>query len=732
MLLRTRVSLFVILAFLIICAGIAYAIVEREALIRSQYSDERVNDQSTLWRKIINELLLRMEDKAWFASENRELIEALRTGDHENIQRLGEDIARQLQEQGIADRLDVIYTNGSLAYSSNAALFQSPIISTTITRASVENNARIRGIGNDEQRNIAIVIGIPLRTDDGAVAGIGAYATDIGEALEEMERTIDASVFLVNRRGRRYADMESALWEELEPLVSLDETNSMQTLSAGGRVYSVVVLPQEAALGNLVGRIIGVKNVTELTLRQKQVSQITLAALSVILLIVLVGLHYYMSRAFAPLTEGVSVLNALSRGDLRVQIEEAGGRDEVGRIAGAVNVFRNNMISMDRFRRARARQRARQERFIRRQMSQLADTLDQEERASVLKELDQLEHLVSKAWEREEHAVRPKTGAGAADPDDQDNDSTSAAMHRESDSLAMMALAFQKMADRVQNQNNRLREMLATKDALIALQKELDIATRVQLSLLPEEMPATQAFEIAGVMKPAKEVGGDFYDFFRLDHNRIGLVVADVSGKGVPAALFMAMTRTLMRATAPHMDTPGQILASVNHFLQNNNEAEMFVTVFYGILDERSGRLSYASGGHDLPILRDSAGARPLATTDGALLAMFDDLDYTENHVDLEPGACLVLLTDGVTEAFNAELEAFGNDRLIKIVSDLPDVQPAKQDVADIITAVEDFSGGGIQHDDITCMVLRFRGGIQPPEPAKVAKAEEKTESRLH
>ena len=392
------------------------------------------------------------------------------------------------------------------------------------------------------------------------------------------------------------------------------------------------------------------------------------------------------------------MLNALSRGDLGVQIEDAGGRDEVGRIADAVNVFRAHLIAIDRFRGSRERQRSRQERFIRREMTQLADTLDEEERANVLEELEQLERQVhDEPGEETGASATPGAPEGA-----------SVDLTRGSSSLAMMALAFRKMSDRVRDQNFRLREALQAKNAFIALQKELDIAARVQLSLLPETMPPSDVFEVAGAMKPAKEVGGDFYDFFRLDPHRVGVVVADVSGKGVPAALFMVMARTLMRATARQVDSPGQFLAAINDFLEQNNDEQLFVTVFYGVLDERSGRFTYANGGHNPPILADDNGVRPLKTTGGVALGMFGQLDYAEASVELTPGARLILITDGVTEAFNTRSEDFGERRLLDTARALPDQRP-DEDVRDIVAAVETFAGEEPQFDDITCVVLTFK-----------------------
>ena len=703
MLLRTRISLLVILAFAVICVGLTLASLKREDLLRVQYSGATTTDRSNLWAKINGSLLLRMEDKAWIAAEDESLRRAVYSGDQDVVQRLGAIVTAQLVDQGIADRLDVLYADGTLAYSSQSAVFQSSIIATRAARDAILQGSRIRGTGNDQQRNVALVLGIPLGAPAGAVgiAGMAIYATSIDEAIREMEQATQSSVLIVNRRGRLLAGSADALWESLRKLIDLSAVGTLQTVETDNRVYSTVVLPQTADLGSLVARLISIKDVTDLARRQEQVSQITIGAAFSFLILVLVGLGYYMARSFAPLTDGVAVLNALSHGDLEARIEGADGQDEVGRIAGGVNVFRANLVAFDRFRRSRERQRRRQERFIRREMTELADTLDEEERVAVLAELDQLEHLVRDAPDNEGRVM------SIADA----TDSASTALTRESDSLAMTALAFQKMSDRVQIQNQSLREALAAKNAFIALQKELDIAARVQLSLLPDTMPLSESAEMTGIMRPAKEVGGDFYDYFHLDQHHIGVVVADVSGKGVPAGLFMVMTRTLMRATAVrHVDKPGRVLASVNDFLEQNNSEELFVTLFYGVLDERTGRFVYANGGHNPPILVDSGGANPLEMTGGVALGMFDGLDYSDAHVDMEPGARLVLFSDGVTEAFNDDEEAFGDDRLLDTTRTLPEAQGPAQDVTDIVHAVDEFTGEADQFDDITCVVLVYKG----------------------
>ena len=713
MLLRTRISLLVILAFSVICIGLALASLTREDLIKAQYSGATIADRSTLWRKINSSLIQRMEDKVWIVAEDDALLRAVYGGDQEAILQLGARIVTRLRDQKIADRFDILYADGSLAYSSQSALFQSPVIAAGTARDAILQGVRLRGIGNDQQRNVAVVLGVPLNGPPGTVGfgGIGVYATSIDEAILEMEQATKSSVLIVNRRGRLIAGSAGVLWKSLGKLIDLTTVNALQTVEADDRVYSAVVLPHTADLGSLVARLVSIKDVTDLARRQEQVSHITIGGAIAFLILVLLGLGYYMARSFAPLTDGVGVLNALSRGDLQARVEGAGGRDEVGRIAGAVNVFRANLVAFDRFRRSRERQRRRQERFIRREMTQLADTLDEDERVAVLAELDQLEYLVRETPDSE--------GGVISIADATDNAST--ALTRESDSLAMTALAFQKMSDRVQSQNQSLREALAAKNAFIALQKELDIAARVQLSLLPDSILLSDTVEITGIMRPAKEVGGDFYDFFRLDRHHIGVAVADVSGKGVPAALFMVMARTLMRATAIlHIDEPGLVLERVNDFLEQNNSEDLFVTLFYGVLDERTGGFHYANGGHNPPILVDHSDASPLAMTGGVALGMFDGFDYADARVDMEPGARLVLFSDGITEAFNDSDEAFGDDRLLDTTRTLPERQGPDQDVTAIVTAVDEFTGEAPQFDDITCVVLLYKGKT-PGSPAPEA-----------
>ena len=276
-----------------------------------------------------------------------------------------------------------------------------------------------------------------------------------------------------------------------------------------------------------------------------------------------------------------------------------------------------------------------------------------------------------------------------------------------------MGFAFQKMTDRVGRQQERLRtlvvelqEALRTQTAYMALQHDLQVATRVQRSFLPGEQLDTEGAHIHATMHTAKEVGGDFYDFFPLDENRVGIVIGDVVGKGVPASLFMAVTRTVIRATARYVeDGPGKCLEMVNETLVDASRSDVFVTVFYGIFDRRDGTLWYCNGGHNPPVLVAPGKADLLPLTGGVALAMFDGLDFGDGRVVIPPQGKLFLYTDGVPESTNLEEEEFGYDRMRENLLTCADRSPSDM-IETMLRTVEAFAGEAPQFDDIAMLVL--------------------------
>ena len=261
--------------------------------------------------------------------------------------------------------------------------------------------------------------------------------------------------------------------------------------------------------------------------------------------------------------------------------------------------------------------------------------------------------------------------------------------------------------DRTLRHLEEWREALSSRDQLVALQNELDVASKMQQSILPTIFPTDPGYQIFANMEPARNVGGDFYDVILLDNRRVGLAIADVSDKGVPAALFMMSSRTLMKGAAIGSQDAGEVLTEVNELLNEDNDAAMFVTVLYAIYDPESGVLSYATGGHDPPLVVRPDGSSVLAPmTGGVALGVAPGIQYHHEEILLEPGDTVILYTDGVTEAMNNEDEEFGAERLREVFTGNPPTDSEQANQA-VFKAVRDFVGSNPQSDDITCVTLR-------------------------
>ena len=250
------------------------------------------------------------------------------------------------------------------------------------------------------------------------------------------------------------------------------------------------------------------------------------------------------------------------------------------------------------------------------------------------------------------------------------------------------------------------REALSSRDQLVSLQRELDVANKMQKSILPTRFPKRADYEVFAHMEPARNVGGDFYDVINLENDRIGLCIADVSDKGVPAALFMMSSRTLLKGASIGCDNPGEVLREVNELLRETNETEMFVTLLYGIYDPADGSFTYANGGHNEPLhVRPDGSSTLLPRTGGIILGVMGGMHFDYNTVQLAPGDTLFLFTDGVSEAMNVRAEEFGMERLGALFTDSPP-ENAEETTMAVFEAVHAFAGDTPQSDDITCLTL--------------------------
>ncbi len=255
-----------------------------------------------------------------------------------------------------------------------------------------------------------------------------------------------------------------------------------------------------------------------------------------------------------------------------------------------------------------------------------------------------------------------------------------------------------------------LRNARQTREELEEIQAELGVAAKIQKWLLPEPLDGRSGFDVAAIMLPARQVSGDFYDFFRIDGDRLGFVLGDVSGKGIPAALFMAVARTVLRSTALHGASPRECLTVVNRVLAPQSRGQMYVTLFYGILDVTTGTLAWTVGGHSPPWLLPKEGsARQLEGPRGFLVGMFEEAAFDDTQTVLQPGDSILIHTDGITDAENAAHEMFGKARFAELMRELREDSVGA--VAErVVQTVRAFTAGAPQADDITLLAFCYGG----------------------
>jgi sigma-B regulation protein RsbU (phosphoserine phosphatase) len=276
------------------------------------------------------------------------------------------------------------------------------------------------------------------------------------------------------------------------------------------------------------------------------------------------------------------------------------------------------------------------------------------------------------------------------------------------DEVGELAESFIYMEEELRKSIKNLTETTAAKERI---ESELKIAREIQMGILPKifpPFPHRPEFDIYATIEPAKEVGGDFYDFFFIDDDHLYFVIGDVSGKGVPASLFMAVTKTLIKAKTDRDTPPDEVLTRVNKELCSENESNMFVTIFYGVLNTRTGEVFYSNGGHNIPYLIYShGGVEFLENTGGMALGIMEDVKYQTKRITLRTGDGLFLYTDGVTEAMDREGSLFSDRRLEEFLQRINGFSPAEI-IRDVVGEVKNFSSGTPQSDDITILAIKY------------------------
>lgn len=628
MLLRSRILVIVTLALGLLASGIILVAVKREDAIDAVFDQIVGTHQIALWKEVVSNDMDQLADQLEPLRGDPALAAALRTRNPQELARVGDVLYGAVRASGSASLLEIYDRSSSLVYASGRAVVPEATLDFRQAQTVLQTGSGVGGLQMSETRDILVTMAKPIELD-GRVAGIlllGNRATstirDYRTALRELcapragedaaDRTAGAycvEAYLVGLRGGLIAGTDRLLWERLD-IGSLRRNILGLRRVAGGASYEIHSVPVTDSNDRPMAHLVTAVNVREsrqweILSRQIDLAEAAVVMVAIALVLWLLGLWFYLINAFRPLNGAIAVLDALSRGDTSVVLDQRVGQDEIGAIAATVEVFRERSIALQRAERQRLRQTRR---------------------------------------------------------------------HHQ----------------------------------LVAYRQELDVATRLQASILPTEYPDDPAYELRAFMRPAREVGGDFYDFFEIDEERVGIVIADVSGKGVPAALFMAVARTLIKVTGTSGLSPGQAIARANDLLVAENEEMMFVTAFYGVLHRSTGRVVYANAGHNPPyVVRYGGAVEPVARTGDMALGVMDEMPFSEATLELGSGDTLFLYTDGVSEAQNAAGEEFLESRLATALEGSQG-WTVEEVTARVVEAVERFVDGAEQSDDITCLALRY------------------------
>lgn len=687
MLLRTRLTIYLSLAFLLVVASLVLVGLRREALLEHRLAALAIVGQESVWDGLVDETV------AEISEEGHKLIGEMerRTPPSNTVQLRSWFDTAQGSSSHPYTVIQVTDTSGQLIYSSLGTIDQEPFLDAGSLDSVVATLRPVSGLQQTSPGSFMILTALPLQAY-GKPIGVLTLGRDAIESLHRFGHEIQASAFLLSLRGRLVEATSISLWEAVEPRVP-PRDSSFSSAYTENRSYTVTGVPVRNAEDHVVGTLVSLRDSTSELAEVNRLGTLILGAVGVFLVLVVTALYLYLRHAFRPLEGAISVLKALSSGKTDVTLD-ATGSGEIGRIADTVAVFRANAITLEQQRRHAESNRRRQERLIRQQLSRLAATLEGGNKDDAL---DDMRSLLD-------------------DPSSGTRSSSTSLEAKEDEQLGLLTQVLRGMSSRITDQHKRLTQMVAelqeaivTKTKLAGLQQELEIARRLQGSILPKSLPLREGVEIAGFMEPAKEVGGDFYDFFLLDEHRLGLVIADVSGKGIPAALFMAISRSLVKAGAQALPDPGQAINRVNAVMADENDEMMFVTLFYGVLDLRNGRLDFVNAGHNLPYLKHTDGrVEALGQIGDIPLAVMEDFEFAEDRTTLAPGDLLLLYTDGVTEAFNAADEAYGEPRLEQALAGLAADANADDVIRTVKESVSSFIAEAPPSDDLTMLALKW------------------------
>ncbi|MFN3547871.1 MAG: SpoIIE family protein phosphatase [Mesorhizobium sp.] len=690
--LGSRIAIIVSLAFALAFGSLVVIGLQREALVTRPHTRVAIAGQEALWKEILEQQTDRLFEIQRAVASDPAFSSAVLAADLPTLRRVGTMLTQAWLTSGEISDLQILDAQGHILYASSALAEPLPLIDIS-TIGAVLAGASPAGLRQTAPDQFRAVTASRYETwnDSPIVLAVGS---DARRPLRTFARAMEAQAYLIGTRGRMVEGTDPALWRDLDILLP-QRVGTVRQAPLDDRLFAITAIPVADLSAGSAGLLVAVQDATDILSALGRLTTLTVSIMAAVAVLTVGGLYLYLRHSLAPLGRAVGILGAFSRGDTSLSLPER-GNDEIGQIGTAIAKLRRSLSVVDDARRQRELQRRRQERFVRKQMETLAGTLEPGARDEVLSDLGRI------------------VAATRGSPDAPEPGDTMSRLIREDDQLGPIAAVLQQMSSRVVEQHRRLSELVARlREALVretrlaSLQQELAIARDLQHSVLPADMAFRPTYAVKGVMESAQEVGGDFYDYFERRDGKLVFVIADVSGKGVPAAFFMAIARTLLKAIALFEDDPAACVRQLNDLLAVDNERMMFVTLIFGMFDPATGRVDFVNAGH-LPPVRFTEASPPefVRTEIDMAAAVAEAMEYSTRSIELAPGESLLLYTDGVTEAFNAAGEQFGDERLLSCLEPARGGEPNA--VAEtVLSAVKSFEKGVDQSDDITLLVVQ-------------------------
>ncbi len=665
--LSTRLTLLILGFGLLVTLALVMIGRERERQNRYGFETAILHDRQVVWNKVLEILHRRMEETLDVVRLDASLAGALATGRLERVRWRMPELTDRLRAMSPVERVEVYDLDGGLVFTSAAGLFPQAMIATERVAEVIGDGVVLRGIGNESARTIMLAVVFPLTRAD-RVVGAAAVGIPIDVALHEMEDATSSRVLVVNRRGRLLATTSDFFWQRLIATGTFDPTRDRQSVHLNDRHYRVVRLPLRADLGTLIAHLMIVRDVTPLMAEEQMTTQSSVFVVVGLILLAFLTLALHVRRSLAPLASAAVTLDALAHERTDVTVHGLRRSDEIGSIATAIDRLRRNLLGFQSMRQARQRQGARQRRFIHHHLTRLAESLDGEARADLLRRLSNLEA-----------AARTDTGETATPAPPSDGPRFNGPpFERKAPpraGFALLAQAFGVLTEQIGTLQERLNAARNRAEMLQRHGKALaDDALRTRNALLaalpaPTVLPEPPGGWVGGRSLPGDVLPRCLFAYAWRTGECLDMVVVSSDTGGLAGAIrlasFQAMLQALSRDSDPFGLSPSERLARLNDELAALPGVPPALGAVWGTLSLVDGRFRCAHAGAAAAWLVPEAVPVPVIDTPAPPLGRNAGIRFPEHEVAIPAGSGLLLITDGVIGGCDRDGHPFGTGRLM-------------------------------------------------------------------